>query len=145
MILKYKKLDPRACEPKYATAGSACLDVTAVLDKDILIHPGASVNIRTGLAFEVPEGYVLMLYSRSGHGFKQGLRFVNGTGIIDSDYRGEVRVGLYNDSVSSQEVKAGERIAQFMLIPVTRLQLQESEDLEKTDRGQNGFGSTGKF
>lgn len=145
MILKYKKLDPRACEPKYATSGSACLDVTAVLDSTILVHPGSSVNIRTGLAFEVPKGYVLMLYSRSGHGFKQGLRFVNGTGIIDSDYRGEVMVGLYNDSVSSQEIKAGERIAQFMLIPVTKLNLVEAQSLEETDRGQNGFGSTGKF
>ena len=99
---------------------------------------------RTGLSFEIPAGHVmLVLCSRNGHGFKHGIRLVNGAGVIDSDYRGEVMVGLRNDSPLRFEVKAGDRVAQALIVPVPSVQFVEVDTLGDTERGAGGFGSTG--
>ena len=100
--------------------------------------------IRTGLAFEVPAGYVMLIYSRSSHGFKNGVRLSNSVGVIDSDYRGEIKVALHNDSRAKFKVANGERIAQLVIAPVAMLEAMEVAVLEATERGTSGFGSTGR-
>jgi dUTP pyrophosphatase len=145
--LKIKKLHPDAVIPKYATAGSACFDLHAIVENDVsadAVLPGHFYTFRTGLAFEVPNGYVLKVYSRSGHGFRYGTRLANGTGIIDSDYRGELMVRLKNDGYSKPVVvHHGDRIAQAMLVPIPRVDMIEVDKLSDTERGAGGFGSTG--
>jgi dUTP pyrophosphatase len=142
MKVKIKKLHPNAVVPQYATAGAACFDLVCV--NDVMITPGREhVALKTGLAFEIPEGYVMMVYSRSGHGFKNGIRLANGTGVIDSDYRGEVMVKMHNDGSSALLVTAGERIAQAMIVPVPQVELELVEELSDTARGSGGMGSTG--
>lgn len=148
MKLNVKKLSPQAVIPAYATAGAACFDLHAVLD-DVQLQHGLTVQpstqeiIRTGLAFQVPAGHVMLIYSRSGHGFKNGVRLSNATGVIDSDYRGEVMVALHNDGRAKFKVQHGDRIAQAMIIPVPGVELVECVDLTLTARGAGGFGSTG--
>ncbi len=100
-------------------------------------------TFRTGLAFEVPHGHVLKVFSRSGHGFKYGVRLANGTGIIDSDYRGELMVCLKNDGPEPMVVHHGDRITQAMLVPIPQVELIEVQELSDTERGAGGFGSTG--
>ena len=139
--LKYKTVTPDAMEPVYATNGSACFDFFAL--EDGRIHAFQTKTFRTGLSFEVPDGFVLLMYSRSGMGFKHNVRFCNCVGVIDSDYRGEVQVGLTNDSDTVYEVKKGDRIAQGMLVEIPRVNLIHSEQLSETERGTGGFGSTG--
>jgi dUTP pyrophosphatase len=146
MKINIQKLNENAVIPVYATKGSACFDLVSI--EDALIHPGSHKALGTGLAFEIPEGYVMQVFSRSGHGFKNNIRLTNCTGIIDSDYRGEVKVGLYNDkSVDMPDnvfsVKAGDRIAQAMIVPVNQVSFVETDSLSQTDRGTGGFGSTG--
>jgi dUTP pyrophosphatase len=142
MQIKIKSLDPRAQIPVYATTGAACFDICTISDNtDILT--GDSAVFKTGLSLEIPEGYVMMVYSRSGHGFKQGLRLSNTTGIIDSDYRGELMVKLHNDGVKTAHIAAGERIAQGMIIPVQQVQFALVAELSDTERGTGGLGSTG--
>ena len=146
MQLKVKKLLAEATIPVYATQGAACFDLHACLpDSDAAINtcPNATVVIPTGLAFEVPEGHVMLIYSRSGHGFKLNTRLANCVGVIDSDYRGEVRVKLTRDDGGSLFVTHGDRIAQAMIVPVPRVELIEVDDLDETERGASGFGSTG--
>lgn len=152
MKLKIKKLHPDAQIPKYATKGAACFDLHALIDpeddggKGIPMHWADSTCIfRTGLSFEIPEGFVMMIYSRSGHGFKHGARLSNCVGVIDSDYRGEVQVKLHKDIVQADSlvVKNGDRIAQAMIIPATQVEFDEFAELTSTDRGTGGFGSTG--
>jgi dUTP pyrophosphatase len=143
MQVKIKSLDPRAQLPVYATTGAACFDICTISDNtDILT--GNSAVFKTGLSFEIPEGHVMMVYSRSGHGFKQGLRLSNTTGIIDSDYRGELMVKLHNDGVNTAHIAAGERIAQGMIVPVHQVQFALVDELSDTDRGTGGLGSTGR-
>ena len=140
--IKFKKLHPDAVVPKYATPGAACFDLHAIEGGEV--SPcGGTMNFLTGLAFDVPSGYVMLIYSRSGHGFKNSIRLVNGTGVIDSDYRGDVAVKLRNDSALRFDVTKGDRIAQAMLVPVPQVELVEVEDLSDTERGTGGFGSTG--
>jgi dUTP pyrophosphatase len=142
MQVKIKKLHPNAVIPQYATTGAACFDLVSV--NEVMIIPGREhVALKTGLAFEIPEGYVMMVYSRSGHGFKNGIRLANGTGVIDSDYRGEVMVKMHNDGTTALLVKAGERIAQAMIIPALQVELEVVDELSDTARGSGGFGSTG--
>jgi dUTP pyrophosphatase len=142
MQVKIKKLHPNAVIPQYATTGAACFDLVSV--NEVMIIPGREhVALKTGLAFEIPEGYVMMVYSRSGHGFKNGIRLANGTGVIDSDYRGEVMVKMHNVGKNSLLVKAGERIAQAMIIPALQVELEVVDELSDTARGSGGFGSTG--
>lgn len=142
LTLKAKRLHPDAQLPEYATAGAACFDIKA--NETCVVLPGDRCVVSTGLSFEVPDGYVMLVYSRSGHGFNKGVRLVNSVGVIDSDYRGEVLIGLHNDSDVLFKVYKGDRIAQAMLMPVPRATLVEADNLSETERGTGGFGSTGK-
>jgi len=139
--LKVKRLQSDATLPRYATPGAACFDIAS--DEDCSIMPGGQRRILTGLAFEVPEGHVMLVYSRSGHGFKNSVRLANGTGVIDSDYRGELMVALRNDGTELFMVRRGDRIAQAMLVPIPRVEFVEVDELTSTERGEGGGGSTG--
>lgn len=148
MELKIKKLHPDAIIPQYQTAGAACFDLHAIEEYKWALLAGDRMSFRTGLSFEVPEGFVLLVFSRSGHGFKYDVRLANCVGVIDSDYRGEIMVKLTNDQpIRSDEkalvVRPGDRIAQAMLIPVPRVTMVEVYTLSETARGGGGFGSTG--
>lgn len=137
--VKIKRLSWDAKIPQYATKGAACFD--------IYTNVGGVVGrigrvFSTGLSFEVPEGYVLLIYSRSGHGFKHNVRLSNCVGVIDSDYRGELKVKLTSDTLD-YEVKDGDAIAQGMLVKLDQVQFAVTENLSETERGSNGFGSTG--
>ena len=142
MDIKIKKLHSSAQDPTYGTDGAACFDLYSVADT--VVHARDSTVIRTGLVFEIPEGYVMRIYSRSGHAFKYDVRLSNCVGIIDSDFRGEVMVKLANDNNDvSLHVKTGDRIAQAEITPVIRVGFKEVEELSDTKRGEAGFGSTG--
>ncbi len=141
MKLNIKKLHPDAVIPEYATDGAACFDLRCI--KGGTVQARSSEVFHTGLAFEVPEGWVMHVYSRSGHGFKNGLRLVNCVGVIDSDYRGEIMVRIHNDSAIHFDFEKGDRVAQAMLAPVLRCDLTEVAELSETARGTGGLGSTG--
>lgn len=149
MKLNIKKLHAAAIIPKYATEGSACFDLHALIEDDdrlqhgLTVNPGCQAIVQTGLAFQVPNGWVLAIYSRSGHGFKSGVRLSNAVGQVDSDYRGEVMVALHNDGRAKFKIKHGDRIAQARLEPAPQCALVECVDLTLTERGTGGFGSTG--
>lgn len=144
MKLRIKKLHPDAVIPKYATAGAACFDLIAIdVPGGTYIAQNQSLTLRTGLAFEVPEGWVLKVYSRSGHGFNNGVRLCNSVGIIDSDYRGELMVRLTADYAGGLVITNGARVAQAMLVQAPKFELIEVDDLSDTARGTGGFGSTG--
>lgn len=141
MKVKIKKLHPDALMPQYASDGAACFDLHCLQGSFVV---GESL-FDTGLAFEIPEGYVMLVFSRSGHGFKNSTRLVNCVGVIDHDYRGEVRVKLRNDSNQSHlAVRAGDRIAQAMIVPYPKVEFEWADELSDTDRGAGGFGSTGQ-
>jgi len=145
--LKVKRLHPDAKMPVYATPGAACFDLHAIEGIFIAGANRAAPNtglFRTGLAFEVPDGHVMLVFGRSGHAYKHGLRLANCVGVIDSDFRGEVMVKLTCDASHGQPIASGERIAQAMVIPVQQVAFIESEELSSTARGEGGFGSTGK-
>lgn len=146
MQLKVKKLHPAAIVPQYATEGAACFDLHAVSPDDWAIYPSVPSTVRTGLSFEIPQGYVMLIFSRSGHGFKHDTRLANCVGVIDSDYRGEVMVRLSRDSSQAQPLalKEGDRIAQAMVVPYPRVEFVEADQLSNTERGTGGFGSTGQ-
>ena len=143
--LKLKRVHPDAVIPTYGTDGAACFDLYAVGGSPHTLIDGLTI-FRTGWEMEVPEGYVLKLYSRSGSGFKHAVRLVNTTGIIDSDFRGEVVVGLIRDAarLPMMYVSPGDRIAQGMLELVERTKFVETGVLGKTLRGGGKFGSTGR-
>jgi len=142
--LKIKQLHPGATFPTYATKGSACFDLSACLaESPVVIAPGTSASIGTGLSVEIPCGYRMDVFSRSGHGFKSGVSLVNGTGKIDSDYRGEVLVGLRNDGTKDFVVNHGDRIAQAEINVVNRVNFLVVNELSSTVRGTGGIGSTG--
>lgn len=150
MKVKIKKLHQDAIVPTYGTSGAACFDLYAIGDGWISlgecglpIEFYGACTFRTGLAFEVPKGHVMMVYSRSGHGFKHGVRLSNGTGIIDSDYRGELMVRLQNDGEEPFMVNKGDRIAQAMIVRVNQVSFDLVDELGDTERGESGFGSTG--
>lgn len=145
--VKIKKLHPDAIVPTYATDGAACFDLYAIIPAPYCcekVEYNKPTTFRTGLAFEIPEGWVMRIYSRSGHGFNNNTRLANCVGIIDSDYRGEVKVKLAYDSFNGQlEVKNGDRIAQAEITPMYRTSFTVVDDLSETDRGAGGFSSTG--
>lgn len=149
--MRIKRMHPDAILPAYQNEGDACFDLHCISGALIGIRQngceealGFAVEFRTGLAFEVPAGYALMIYSRSGHGFNHGLRLSNCVGIIDSGYRGEVKVKLRMDSLSEHYgVMAGDRIAQAMLMPVPMVQFVLVDELSDSERGTGGIGSTG--
>ena len=131
--------------PEYATPGSAAIDLRSAADEDITILPGKRVLIPTGIAI-APEttGVVAVLAARSGLSVKHGITVTNGIGVIDCDYRGEIGVSLCNISDTPYTVTRGERIAQLMFLPVLHANLIMAEELDSTERGEGGFGSTGK-
>jgi len=144
--LKIKKLQPDAQLPTYATDGAACFDLVAV--DDGIPHPKDQHGwiFGTGLAFEVPVGYVMLIYSRSGHGFKEATRLSNCVGVIDSDFRGELKVALRFDASGEHRcarLHGGDRIAQAMIVQAPKVSLVEVDELSATERGDGGFGSTG--
>ena len=142
MEIKTKRLADGATVPRLATSGAACFDLHAINGGEAKAH-GGTIVCRTGLAFEIPNGHVMLIYSRSGHGFKNSVRLVNSVGVIDSDYRGEVAVKLINDSPLVFHVEPGDRIAQAMVILVPACEIIEVDELSETARGAGGFGSTG--
>lgn len=144
--LKVKKVLADAIMPKFHSAGAACFDLHAVVPegKTEVVSPGNPVIIDTGLAFEVPVGHVLLIYSRSGQGFNHNIRLANGTGIIDSDYRGDIKVKLTKDSGTRAVIKHGARIAQALLLPIPLVDLVLVDELTETERGAGRFGSTGE-
>lgn len=145
MKLRIKKLNENAVVPTYGSPYSAGADLYAVLDKDkIEIPPHETVLVHTGLSFEIPEGYVGLVYARSGLATKRGLAPANKVGVIDADYRGEVMVSLHNHSNTLQEIDNGERVAQIVIAPFLKVEFEESDELSDTVRGTGGFGSTGK-
>lgn len=142
--IRVKRLHHKAVLPTYGSAGAAGADLYACLEEPVTIQPGETAWISTGLALEVPEGCVGLVYARSSMGTKRGLAPANKVGVIDSDYRGEIRVVLLNHSKSVQTVEHGERIAQFLITPVLTPAYVEAQTLSETGRGAGGFGSTGK-
>lgn len=144
MNLKIKKLHPDAIVPSYATSGAACFDLHSLVEDFNPTPTGPTHIFRTGLSFEVPFGWALMIYSRSGDGFVRDTRLANCVGVIDSDYRGEVKVKLTVDDLHGQvTARAGDRVAQAMLVQVPRVEFEIVDELSDTDRGTGGFGSTG--
>lgn len=145
MQVKIEKLSATATTPTYETEGAAAFDIYADTKwHDTTAGPGECVIVRTGLAFEIPAGHVLRVYSRSGHGFKKGVSLVNSVGIIDSDYRGELKIGLRNEGFEEFVVNHRDRIAQGIVEPIERVEFVEVDELSETARGTGGFGSTGK-
>lgn len=145
MDLKVKLLSPAVSLPKYATAGAAAMDLTACIDEPVTIAPRQLVSLPTGIAISLPgPDYVALVFARSGLGVKHGICLSNGVGVIDSDYRGEIRVGLTNLSDEPYTIQPGDRVAQLAVMPVTQAQIVQVDELDETDRGSGGFGSTGK-
>lgn len=145
MQLPIKKLHPNAILPTYGSAGAAGADLYALIEGDpVVINPGETVMIHTGLAMAIPEGYVGLNFARSGLASKRGLAPANKVGVIDSDYRGELMVALHNHGKVPQTVENGDRIAQFLIMPVITADFVETDTLDDTERGAGGFGSTGK-
>lgn len=145
MQVKIKKLREGAKLPTRGTAGSAGADLYACIDESITIKPGDLKLIPTGIAIALPDSSVVAyLYARSGLGVKHGICLSNGVGVIDSDYRGEVCVGLCNVSDKPYTIEPQERIAQMVISPVIIPELTECDELDETERGAGGFGSTGK-
>ena len=131
--------------PFYATAGAAAMDLCACVDAPVEVAPRALVSIPTGIAIALPSAeYVALVFARSGLGIKHGVAPANCVGVIDSDYRGEIMVGLHNAGESDYTVQPGDRIAQLMVVPVVQAQVQMVEELDDTARGAGGFGSTGR-
>ena len=139
-----KKLRSNAILPTYGSAEAAGADLYACLEETMVIAPGESAFIPTGLAMELPKGYAGLLYARSGLACKRGLAPANKVGVVDSDYRGEFIVVLHNHGNEVQEVSHGERIAQLVITPVFTPGFTEVEELSDTIRSAGGFGSTGK-
>ncbi len=141
----FQKLDPRAVLPQYQTPGSAAMDLHAVLDAPLTIAPRQLVTVPTGLSMALPDaGWVGLIFARSGLGVRHGIAPSNCVGVIDSDYRGELKVGLTNFSDEPYTILPGDRIAQLMVTPVARCAVHELDELPPTSRGSGGFGSTGK-
>lgn len=145
MKIQVIKVADKAVLPEYQTEGSAALDLHAMLERDRepLLN-GQQKLIRTGLKIHIKDpGYVGIIVPRSGLGHKEGIVLGNGTGVIDSDYQGEVMVSLRNQGAVSRMLEQGERIAQILFVPVARIQWEQVDSFEETDRGEGGFGSTG--
>lgn len=144
MKVNVKRLDSRAKMPAFSSSAAAGADLFAILDTDRLIAPGETVLVHTGLAMEIPEGFVGLIYARSGLASKRGLAPANKVGVIDADYRGEIMVALHNHSLAAQTIANGERIAQMVISQVPVIEYDEVTELSDTIRGDGGFGSTGR-
>ena len=143
MKVNVKKLSSTAVLPTRGSSSAAGYDLYADVESE-KIAPGQTVKIPVGVAMEIPEGYFGGIFARSGLSTKEGLRPANCVGVIDSDYRGPILVPLHNDSEVTREVVRGEKIAQMVVIPYLNVEFEEVEELEETQRGEGGFGTTGK-
>lgn len=143
MQVAIKKLSEKAILPSYGSEYAAGADLYACLDGEININPHETVLIPTGIALELPVGYAGLIYARSGLATKKGLAPANKVGVVDCDYRGEVKVALHNHSNTPQTVAAGERVAQLVITPYVTAKFIECDELSQTVRGAGGFGSTG--
>ena len=140
MKVKIKKTHPNGKIPTYATDGSGAFDFYSA--EDVVVHENYAKAINLGVAMEVPDGHVLLLFPRSSIGKNTGLRMPNSVGMIDSDYRGTIHA-LYDNVWSGHIVSAGDRIAQGIIVPIPKVEFEEVEELSTTERGEGGFGSTG--
>ena len=139
-----KKLDPAVKLPEYKTDGASGMDITAFIEKPIEIKPKSSTLVSTGLSVAFSKDYEIQIRPRSGLAAKSNISILNTPGTIDSDYRGEIKVIIYNHGNDDFIIKNGDRIAQMVLTPVVKMELEETLDLPETVRGTGGFGSTGK-
>ena len=130
--------------PAYATEGSAGMDLRAAVEEALVLSPGERGKIPTGLCLEIPSGFEGQVRARSGLAFRHGLAVVNAPGTIDSDYRGEVGVLVINLGKETLRIERGDRVAQLVIAPVAQVEIQVVADVDETDRGAGGFGSTGK-
>jgi len=136
MKLKWKRVHKDAQPPVFSSEGAAAFDLVGIRK--------TGDTFRTGLAFDIPDGYVVLVFSRSGHGFKENTRLANAVGVVDADYTGEIMVKLTRDDGKPVNAQVGERIAQGMLLRLPKVELEEVTELKQTKRGEKGFGSTGK-
>lgn len=143
MTIKCKKLRPGAVLPSRATAESAGFDLSACLEEPVVICPGETRMVPIGVAVELPPGTAGMVYARSGLSTWHGIALINGVGVVDSDYRGELMVPLHNYAGEAFTVAPGDRVAQLVVTPVLLPQLEETDCLSDSARGEKGFGSTG--
>ena len=139
-----KKLDPDVQLPEYKTSGASGVDLIAFIKEPINLEPKTSVLIPTGLSVAFSEDYEIQIRPRSGFAAKNNISVLNTPGTIDSDYRGEIKVIIYNHGNENFLINNGDRIAQMILAPVVKMELEEKNDLPKSIRGKGGFGSTGK-
>ncbi len=143
--LKIKKVREGAVVPKRATDGSAGIDLCACIEEPLTIKAGGHALVPTGIAIALPsDGYAAFVFARSGLAIKHGLGLLNGVGVIDSDYRGEIGVGIVNQFDEDYVISPSERIAQLVVMPVSLMPVEETDTLDETERGAGGFGSTGK-
>lgn len=143
MKIGLKKLSDKAVIPAYGSQFAAGADLYSCVDGEVIIEPHATAVIPTGIAVELPVGYAGLIYARSGLATKKGLAPANKVGVVDCDYRGEIKVALHNHSNVAQSVAAGERIAQFVITPYITAEFVLCDELSETARGAGGFGSTG--
>ena len=144
VTIRFRRVSALARIPTRGSEKAAGYDLYAALDQPVIIEPHKTVKIDTGLQFEIPDGYFAAIYARSGIAAKEGLRPANCTGVCDSDYRGNYIVALHNDSDTVRTVEPGERIAQMVVLPYLSVSFEESKELSGTERGEGGFGSTGR-
>ena len=140
-----KKLDPSVKLPEYKTSGASGVDLIAFLKKSIFVKPKTSYLVPTGLSVAFSEDYEIQIRPRSGLAIKDSISVLNTPGTIDSDYRGEVKIIIYNHGDKDFIINNGDRVAQMILSPVTKMEFKEVNDLPETIRGKSGFGSTGKW
>ncbi len=145
MNIGIKRLTDTAKLPERGSVMAAGYDLFADITEEFVIEPHTTAMIGTGIAVAIPEGYFGGVYARSGLSAKEGLRPANCTGVIDADYRGEIKVALHNDCDVKRTVKKGQKIAQMVISPFLCVTFEEVEELDKTERGEGGFGSTGKM
>lgn len=143
MKINVKKLNEKAVLPSYGSEYAAGADLYACIESEVKIAPHATVMIPTGIALELPVGYAGFIYARSGLASKRNLAPANKVGVVDCDYRGEVKVALHNHGETEQTVAVGERVAQLVVAPYITAEFEEAEELSSTVRGAGGFGSTG--
>ncbi len=144
MEIQIKKLSQKALLPERGSDEAAGYDLFACMDEEVVIEPHESCMIHTGVAVAIPSGYFGGVYARSGLSAKEGLRPANCTGVIDSDYRGEIMVALHNDSSVPRTVTPGQKVAQLIIQAYESVSFKECDTLPDTNRGEGGFGSTGK-
>ena len=139
-----KKTNKEVITPKYKTDGSSGVDLSAFLEKKVIIKPNSSGLIPTGLQVAIPEELEIQIRPRSGLAAKESIGVLNSPGTIDSDYRGELKIILFNHGKEDFIINNGDRIAQMVLVPIVKMEFEEVDSLPNTVRGQGGFGSTGK-